>query len=188
MFKKIFVLFFVIFYISSCWDTTTTDPVVPATWLIKTETPNMSIEVPTNWEVVKDTDNVLPKVKNGKIELAVTSKSSVNGFSNNLLILSDELSKYTTSKEFSMLNNIWAEADYLDYTKLESKEFKFTDEEVSTLYIFEAKYNLDTPKLKFLQTAHICNQKNAFFLTLALPTTATDTSKYEDFLKTFKCK
>jgi hypothetical protein len=66
----------------------------------------MSIEVPTNWQVVKDTENILPKVKNGKIELAVTSKESVNGFSNNLLILSDDLSKYTTSKEFSMLNNI----------------------------------------------------------------------------------
>jgi hypothetical protein len=87
-----------------------------------------------------------------------------------------------------MLNNIWAESDYLDYTKLESKEFKFIDEEASILYIFEAKYNLDTPKLKFLQTAHICNQKKAFFLTLALPTTVTDISKYEEFLKTFKCK
>jgi hypothetical protein len=87
-----------------------------------------------------------------------------------------------------MLNNIWAETDYLDYKKLESKEFTFADEEKSMLYIFEAKYNLDTPKLKFLQTAHICNQNKAFFLTLALPTTVIDTSKYELLLSTFACK
>jgi hypothetical protein len=34
------------------------------------------------------------------------SKNIVNGFSNNLLILSDKLTKTTTSKDFSMLNNI----------------------------------------------------------------------------------
>jgi hypothetical protein len=34
------------------------------------------------------------------------SENAVNGFSNNLLILSDDLNKFTTSKEFSMLNNI----------------------------------------------------------------------------------
>ena len=87
-----------------------------------------------------------------------------------------------------MLNNIWAQTDYLDYTKIASKDFKFTDEEISTLYIFDAKYNLDTPKLKFLQTAHICNQTKAYFLTLAIPTTIKDTSKYEYLLSTFNCK
>jgi len=56
------------------------------------------------------------------------------------------------------------------------------------LYIFEAKYNYDTPKLKFLQTAHICNQTDAYFFTIALSPLVRDTSKYEAFLKTFKCK
>jgi hypothetical protein len=185
MFKKFFTLFFLIFLTYSCWDST---EVIQTSWLFKTETENISIEIPTNWQVLEDTTNVLPKIKDWKIELAVTSDDIVNGFSNNLLILSDDLTMYTTSKEFSMLNNVWASSDYLDYTKLDSKEFKFTDEELSTLYIFEAKYNLDTPTLKFLQTAHICNQNKAYFLTLALPTSIKDTSKYEAFLATFKCK
>ncbi len=185
MFKKIVVLIFVIFFITSCGEETS---VIPASWLVKTETETLSIEIPTNWEVITDTQSILPKIKDWKIELAAASTNIVNGFSNNILILSDELDAYTTSKDFSMLNNIWASTDYLDYTKLESKEFKFLDEELSVLYIFEAKYNLDTPRLKFIQTAHICNQSKAFFLTIALPTTTVDTSKYESFLSTFTCK
>jgi hypothetical protein len=76
----------------------------------------------------------------------------------------------------------------LDYKKLESKNFSFTDKEESILYVFEAKYNLDTPKLKFLQTAHICNANKAFLLTLAIPTNIKDLSKYEYLLSTFECK
>ncbi|MFK7780420.1 MAG: hypothetical protein QM490_04795 [Candidatus Gracilibacteria bacterium] len=185
MFKKIFVLVFITFFIASCGDE---EDVIFSTGLKKAETQNLSIEIPSNWDVIKDTENVLPTIKEGKIELAVASTNIVNGFSNNLLILSDELSTFTSSKDFSMLNNIGASADYLNYNKLSSKEFKFIDEELSILYIFEAKYNLDTPTLKFLQTAHICNQNKAFFLTLALPTSITDTSKYELFLSTFTCK
>lgn len=185
MFKKVFILIFISFFIVSCGDETTT---TTTSGLVKTETASLSIEIPTNWAVIDDIETILPKAKDGKIELAVTSENIVNGFANNLLILSDDLNTFVTSKDFSMLNNIWAETDYLDYKKIESKEFKFLDEELSVLYIFEAKYNLDTPKLKFLQTAHICNQNKAFFLTLAIPTNIKDTSKYEYLLSTFACK
>jgi len=184
MFKNIFILIFISLFLASCWDTTTDS----ATWLIKTDTENISISIPSNWKIIESTKDILPKAKSWEIELAVMSENVVNGFSNNLLILSDDLNKFTTSKEFSMLNNIWAQTDYLDYTKISSKDITFTDEEVSTLYIFDAKYNLDTPKLKFLQTAHICNQNKAYFLTLAIPTTIKDTSKYEYLLSTFNCK
>ena len=183
--KKLLIIIFVVFFITSCGDDT---EVITSSWLETLETEKLSIEIPSNWKILENTEDILPKIKQGKIELAVASEDIVNGFSNNLLILSDDLDSFTTSKDFSMLNNVWASADYLDYTKLESKEFIFTDEEVSIIYIFEAKYNLDTPKLKFLQTAHVCNQTDAFFLTLALPTSIQDTSKYESFLKTFKCK
>jgi len=183
--KKLLIILFITFFLTSCGDET---EIIAPSWLEKLETEILSIEIPSNWKILEDTENILPKIKQGKIELAVASENIVNGFSNNLLILSDKLDSFTTSKDFSMLNNIWASADYLDYKKLESKEFIFNDEEVSILYIFEAKYNLDTPKLKFLQTAHICNQTQAFFITLAIPTSIQDTSKYQSFMKTFKCK
>lgn len=188
MFKKLFVLIFLSFFLFSCWSSDKTT--VPNTsWLVKKETKNISIEIPSNWSIIEDqSGNILPQIKNGEIELAITADTMTNWFANNLLILSDNLDSFTTSKDFSMLNNIWAQTDYLDYININSKEFKFLDEELSMLYIFQAKYNLNTPTLKFLQTAHVCNQNKAYFITLALPTTITDTAKYEEFLATFTCK
>lgn len=185
MIKKVFVLFFVISSLISCGD----EEVATSTnWLVKKETQNISIQIPSNWIEISNKENILPKVKNWNVELAVSAEKAVNWFSNNLLILSDDLKTHVTSSEFSMLNNIWAQTDYLEYLELDSKEFTFADQEKSILYSFEAKYNLDTPKLKFLQTAHICNGTKAYFLTIAIPTTITDTSKYEEFLATFACK
>lgn len=184
MFRKILVICFLCFFIFSCWSEETNTQ----TWLIKQETQNISIDIPSNWEVISDKENILPKAKDGEIELAVTSKNAVNWFANNMLILSDDLQKYVSSKEFAMLNNIWAQTDYLDYTSIESKDFKFSDWEASMLYVFEAKYNIDTPKLKFMQTAHICNQNKAYYITIALPTSVTDTAKYEEFLASMACK
>jgi hypothetical protein len=96
------MLIFITFFVVSCHDETTTT----TSGLVKIDTESLSIEVPTNWVVIDDKENILPKAKNSNIELAVASESIVNGFSNNLLILSDDLSIYTTSKDFSMLNNI----------------------------------------------------------------------------------
>jgi len=185
MFKKIFILIFTLFFVVSCWDD---EAITSTTGLIKKETETLSIAIPSNWEVIEDKENILPKAKEWEIELAVASKSIVNWFANNLLILSDNLDTFTSSKDYSMLNNVWASTDYLDYTKLETKDFQFMDEELSIIYIFEAKYNLDTPKIKFLQTARVCNQNKAFFFTIAIPTTIKDTTKYEYLLSTFECK
>jgi hypothetical protein len=87
-----------------------------------------------------------------------------------------------------MLNNLWAETDYLEYLKLSSKEITFSDKDIGILYEFEAKYNMETQKLRFLQTAHICNETKAYLITLALPTGTTDTSRYANFISSFSCK
>jgi hypothetical protein len=104
-----------------------------------------------------------------------------------LVILSDTLKTFATSTDFITLNHAAAKSDYVDYVKLDSKDIIFADEEKSLLYIFEAKYNGDTPKLKFLQTAHVCHQTKAFLITLAIPTSIKDTTKYEQLLASFKC-
>jgi len=188
MFKNFSIIIFFVLFLSSCfWGD---DSIISSSQdgLILAETPTMSMEIPSNWEIIKNKDWVLPKAKDWKIEFAVTSQKVTDGFANNILVLSTDLKKTTTSKDFSMLNNVWANTEYLGYTEIESKEFDFLDEEKSILYIFEAKYNIDTPKLKFLQTAHLCTQKKAFFMTLAIPSSVKDTSKYEYLLSTFKCK
>ncbi len=184
MLKKIVFFLFLLILLSSCWDEGSNTP----EWLISVDKWDYLISVPSNWEIIENTEDILPKPSNWEIELAVASTVLKDWFKNNLLILSDELSTFTSSKDFSMLNNIWASKDYIDYTLLNSKDIVFNDLEESVLYEFEAKYNYDSPKLKFLQTAHICNQTKAYFFTIAIPVSITDTSKYEQLLKTFECK
>lgn len=184
MFKKSIILIFSVLFLASCGS----DTEVIENTLIDVDNPNFSFKVPSNWEIIKDKESILPKAKDWSIELAATSTAVVSGFSNNLLILSDDLKKLTTSKDYSMLNNIWAEQDYLEYKKISSKDITFADEEVSIVYEFEARYNTDTPKLKFLQTASVCNKTKGYFMTIALPTNVTDISKYIELLSTFSCK
>jgi len=184
MFKKSFILIFSILFIASCGSET---EVIENT-LIDVDNTNFSFKIPSNWEIIKDKENILPKAKEGNIELAATSTAIISGFSNNLLILSDDLKKLTTSKDYSMLNNLWAETDYLEYKKISSKDIIFADKEPSIVYEFEARYNTDTPKLRFIQTASVCDKTKWYFITIALPTTVTDTSKYIDLLETFWCK
>ncbi len=185
MLKKILVLFVFSLIIFSCWSN---DNQVIENSLIDVDNTNFSFKVPSNWEIIKDKENILPKAKNWNIELAATSPNIVSWFANNLLILSDDLNKLTTSKDYSSLNNIWAENDYLGYKKISINNIIFSDKEEWLVYEFEARYNLDTPKLKFLQTAHICNKTKGYFITIALPISITDTSKYQELLSTFACK
>ncbi len=186
MIKKIALLIISLFIFVSCWDDSSTSWSSSA-WLIKYSWDKYSISIPESWEVIKDKENIIPKPNAWEISLVATAIDRTDWFSNNILVLESSLDNITTSKEYSMLNNIWAETDYLNYNKLDSKEFEFLDGEKSMLYTFEAKYNLDTPKLKFIQTAYICNWNNAYFFTIALSPLIRDTSKYEAFLKTFTC-
>ncbi|NUJ97639.1 hypothetical protein HGA92_02515 [Candidatus Gracilibacteria bacterium] len=180
--KIIFVLVFLIF-LSSCGTKTTT-----STSLVKYEGEGFSLSIPTNWVDLTQDKTALPKPSSGDIALALASSEFQNGFSNNLLILKDELNYETSSKEFSTLNNIGATEQYSEYEEVEKKEITFADKDNSILYIFDARYNDRTPKLRFLQSAHICDGKKSFFLTIALPMNITEASRYEDIIKSFKCE
>jgi hypothetical protein len=109
------------------------------------------------------------------------------GFANNMLILKTKVAKDISSKNFSTLNNVGSSRDYKNYLKLAEADITFNDSVISSLYTFEAKYNETTPNLKFLQTAVVCKNLDAYLITLALNVDVKDTSKYEDMLKTFKC-
>jgi hypothetical protein len=103
------------------------------------------------------------------------------------LILSDTLKTFTDSSEYSMANNVWAKREYTEYLQLANEDFKFLDWTESKIYTFEAKYNLETPKLKFLQTAYVCNPNKGYFLTIAISPSIKVTDKYETLLSTFSC-
>ncbi len=159
------------------------------TGLVENANDDFTIQIPSTWVVFQKWSNAIPKPKVWEVALAVSSPDVVDGFSNNLLILKENLDNATTSDKYSMLNNFWVEQDYKEYEKISEKDINFTDNnELGKLYTFKAKYNVNTPKLTFLQTARVCHEKKGFFLTIALPMNITDTAKYEDILKTFACK
>lgn len=147
-----------------------------------------SIQIPTNWVILNGDDKVLPAPSVWNIALSIASPDMVNGFSNNLLILEDDLSYKITSSDFSKMNNDSSKKSYDDYVVREEKEIEFADGEKSTLFVFDAKYDSKTPKLTFLQTARICQEKKSFFLTLALPMDIKETARYEEMFSTFECK
>lgn len=188
MLKKILLLAIFTFLLSSCFSWDESDIIESTSWLKLFENNNFSLNIPEKWEIIENKDNILPKPKFWKISLAVSSSDFIYWFSNNLLVLSQTLSKETSSKDYSMLNNIAWESEYLNYIKLDEKNIKFNSGEESNLYIFEAKYNKSTPKLKFLQTWLVCKDHRAYLLTIALNLDIASTSKYEDLLKTFSCK
>lgn len=145
------------------------------------------MSVPSNWSVITQDSQILPSPKTSQIELAVSSEELKYGFSNNLLILSQKLDKKVSSTDFSILNNVWSSREYVEYLKLESKSIDFLDSDTSNIYIFEAKYNIQTPKFKYLQVGKVCKD-TGYLVTIALSTDIKDTSKYEEMIKTFQCK
>jgi len=199
MLKKITILILLSFLLISCWEKD------KETWTTSSETKkeetvkkkaglrnypwaDFSIKIPAAWNVITDKKDIVPNPNNGVLELAITSSETKNGFANNLIILSQKLEKFTTSKDYSITNNVWAENEYLNYFKHSWKEFEFEDWEKSMIYVFDAKYSAETPTIKFIQTAYVCTNKKAFFITTAVPLETKDTSKYEKMLATFKCK
>lgn len=191
--RKIFILLLTTFLLFSCWGdtaeiTSSEKENTKKVGLRHYPWKDFSIKIPAAWNEITKNEDIIPKPNNWKLELAITSSETKNGFANNLIILSQDLDKFTTSKNYSITNNIWAENEYLNYFKKSGKEFSFLDWEKSMIYIFEAKYAAETPTLQFLQTAYVCKNKKAFFITMALPIEIKDTSKYEKMIATFECK
>jgi hypothetical protein len=66
----------------------------------------------------------------------------------------------------------------------------FTDakgtKDESNLYTFEAKYNPETPKRKFIQTSKVCGD-TVYLMTIGVNLSITDMKKYEAFLTSFAC-
>ncbi len=187
MIKKIILVILLLLSISSCSESI---DVVNDSSLITHDWNGFTLDIPSTWDVM-DLNNtwsiVLPNPRDWIIELVVSSKEEKNWFINNLIVLSKDLEETTTSYDFITRNNPrnykWYEYYYEDTVK----DFEFSDGEKSKLYIFLAKYNKDNDKLKFIQTARVCNEKKSFFLTIGLSLDINDTAKYEDIFKSFKC-
>lgn len=184
MFQKIFIFIFILFFIVGC---SSEESIIESSGLTLFTWDWYSISIPNNWDIITNQDKLLPEPSEGKIELSAQSESVKWGFVNNLLVLSDRLESFTDSSEYSISNNVWAQGEYIDYLELESENIEFFDGNQSQIYVFEAKYNSETPKLKFLQTAYVCNPNIGYFLTIAISPSVKDTEKYKTLLSTFSC-
>lgn len=183
--KNIVWLLFCILFLSACSSWESNEEIVSGLTLYSGESFQMNI--PSNWNIITKESNILPNPRNSQIELAVSSPELKYGFSNNLLILSQALNKNISSVDFSILNNVGSSREYVEYLKLESKNIDFVDGEKSNIYIFEAKYNPQTPKFKYLQVGRVCKNK-WFLITMALSTDVKNTSLHEEVINTFECK
>ena len=148
------------------------------------ETDSISVLVPKSWSGTKLSD--IPSPRFGSVVGAYISPETKGWFSNNLVILRDTLDQIMTSKRYSELNNLQTTKNYLEYTKLKDTEFTFGDSETSRIYVFEARYNQTTPRMKFIQTARVCGTRvYLLHFSLALDKDATIYSK---LLESFTCK
>lgn len=177
--KKLFILLFCLTIVSSCWTSTsdTATKTFEWTWF--------NINIPSSWINVESKD--IPNPQNGKIELALTSSEISTWFANNMVILSEELKEVTDSKWYAITNYLRTTWSVLEFIKLNETNFNFIDKDEGKMYTFEAKYNTETPKRKFIQTAKVCDKK-AYLITIGISLDITDVSKYENLLKSFECK
>lgn len=172
------------FFFASC-GSTTTDTASLTTF--KGE--GFSVDVPKSW-IAKDAKEI-PTPKNGSVALAMTSTDISSGFANNLLILKDTLTadektgKYITSKEYSITNYSHTTKEK-EFKKLEEKEITYADGDVSNLYVFEAKYNRETPIKRFVQASKVCGNK-VYLITVGTELNPDKSAKYENFAKSFQC-
>lgn len=142
-----------------------------------------SISYPTTWNEVKNTD--LPHPYRGMIVFARVSPEIKYGFSQNMLVMQDSLDIPVTSLSYSEKNNIQTTKNYLEYTKLQDDVISFNDSDTSRVYIFEARYNTTSQRMKFLQTAKVCGTKVfVLHITLGLD---KDPAKYKELFSTFHC-
>jgi len=152
--------------------------------LVQVQTINFSLSLPKTW---KKSDGIdLPATKYGTIELSYTSPDVKYGFSNNILILSDELKTPMTSYKYAQLNQVQTTQKYLEYTKLKNDALLFPDGDTSQVYTFEARYNTSTPRMKFVQSAKVCGTR-VYLLHVSL-SLEKDPATYIDLLKSFQCR
>jgi hypothetical protein len=91
-----------------------------------------------------------------------------------------------TSAKYSEQNNTQTTKNYLEYSKVKDGILTFTDSETSHFYVFEARYNQTTPKMRFIQTARVCGTRvYLLHFTLSLD---KNPDIYSKLLESFTCK
>jgi hypothetical protein len=143
-----------------------------------------SLQIPANWsDISAETGS---QIRTGKVVFASVSPEKKYGFSNNIIVLQENLQSPITSRKYSELNMAQTAGKYMEYTKISDELLLFSDSDESRVYVFEAKYNANTPRLKFIQTTKMCDMD--IYLLHATVALDKDPKSYIDVFRTFRCK
>lgn len=180
MYKKI-VLFLSLIFLASCSNS---DKIFD--WENATEFSwsGFSVKIPESWTSTGSQN--LPSINNGSVVFSAISNEKKNNFSNNFLIISEKLEHIWSSIQYSEINNRSTSKKYSEYSLVKTENFIFPDSDDGKYYIFDARYNSNTPKLRFIQTAKMCG--TTVFLLNSTISLDSDFSKIINIFKTFKCQ
>lgn len=180
MIKKI-ILLFIIGFLTACGSKNAID----GENVTLVSGSGFEMKVPTNWSSSSVTDS-LPAPSHGNIVLWAVSPEKKYNFSPNILIIREQLDYAGSSRQYSELNNKNTQKKYVEYKWVDSGILIFWDSDESKYYIFDAKYNSQTPKMRFIQTAKMCG--TTVYLLHASVFMEAKTENYVNLFKTFACK
>lgn len=143
------------------------------------------LPLPADWTVTGSIAS-LPANPHAKVVVAAISPEKKYNFSENIIVLEQSLSAIGSSQQYSDHNHQEKKSAYQSYSLVESGDIFFLDTDYSSYYVFDAKYNTQTPKMRFIQTAKFCGTKVYF-----LHATINLGKKAKDFLplfRGFRCK
>lgn len=118
--------------------------------------------------------------------MASVSPETKYNFSHNFLVLKDALPTLMSSEEYSIMNHRQTTKKYSEFTLVHQDAIIFGDDDHSRVYVFDAKYNSQTPRMRFIQTAKVCGT-SVYLLHLAI-SLDRDPKNYIRLLRTFSCK
>jgi hypothetical protein len=121
---------------------------------------------------------------------ALKSNDRVDDIYRSLIVLEDTIIGKLSSEQYARNDYNVSVKNYSGHRLLEEKKIDYIDGIPSILYTFEAKYNPDSPRMKFIQSSKICtnSDKNKVYnITIALPPSINDIEKYESLIKSLSC-
>lgn len=179
--KKILITFLFLFLVSCGNDTSKiwNEPVVDFTGS------GFSMKIPSNWTSSGTIDS-LPTPWQWEVVLWSVSPDKKYNFSNNILVLKEELPHAGSSAQYSQLNHKSTQKKYIDYKFVDSGSMIFSDNDEGRYYVFDGKYNTKTQKIRFIQTAKMCG--TTVYLLHASVALGTPSDNYISLFRTFSCQ
>lgn len=161
--KKILLFAFFAIFLASCGKS---DNTISGVETAEFSGSGFTIQLPNKWTSSGSVDS-LPSPSNGSIVATSLSPETKYNFSDNIIIIEDTLDHIGTSTQYSEQNNLKTQKKYSEYQQIKKNDIIFGDSDSSKYFVFNAKYNNQTQKLRFVQTAKICGTR-VYFLHASL--------------------